>query len=89
MGMMVVRAKLLGYYNHVRHYPEDSNHPRAGDTFKLNSPKDFSKKWMEVVEEGSDTVPPPIDNGPQPKQTVATRKSAKAAAKRASDADVV
>lgn len=36
-----VREGRIGYYNAVRW--------RSGQVFELNSPKDFSEKWMEKV----------------------------------------
>ena len=40
---MKVRAKSLGYYNHKRQY-------EGAEFFLKNAEKDFSEKWMEVIE---------------------------------------
>lgn len=47
---MKVRAKMEGYYEHLRRYPIDSANARAGEPFEIN-PDHFSHRWMEKVDE--------------------------------------
>jgi 2-phospho-L-lactate transferase/gluconeogenesis factor (CofD/UPF0052 family) len=45
-GPIKVRATELGYYDHVRRYPEMAGRP--ADVFIVDA-EDFSPKWMERV----------------------------------------
>lgn len=49
---MKVVATRLGWYGMRRRYPAEMSHKKgAGAPFELNDPKDFSPKWMRVVED--------------------------------------
>jgi hypothetical protein len=54
---MKVRATQVGYYEHMRRFPADYAHFRAGEVFTLKKDEDYSAKWMEIVEGGPAAKP--------------------------------
>lgn len=75
---MLVKAIRIGYYDHLRRYPEGHTHPSAGRPFTLSNPEHFSKKWMEKINEESD-VTEKVSKEPEPRGK----------AKRSRDSDVI
>lgn len=51
---VLVEATQLGYYDHIRR--------RAGEIFWINSPADFSKRWMRKAPQGAQPTPATLPN---------------------------
>lgn len=68
-----VRAKALGYYNHLRRYPVGSAKPKAGEPFVLENPTHFSEVWMEYV------------SGPDPRAIAAKARAERSNKKTSAD----
>lgn len=51
---VLVEATQMGYYDHTRR--------RAGETFYINDPADFSKRWMRKAPSGAKPMPATLPN---------------------------